>query len=75
MTLKKTLLSLAIATSALAFGASEAFAIGCVARSPTGSYGYSTGYSTVAQARRRALYECAIRTPRGYYCRITRCSY
>ena len=27
------------------------------------------------EARQRALYECAIRTPRGYTCYITQCRY
>ena len=27
------------------------------------------------EARQRALYECAIRTPRGYTCYITSCRY
>jgi hypothetical protein len=45
----------------------------CVARSPTGSYGYSTNIGTLAGARLIALRQCAIRTPRGLVCVITRC--
>jgi hypothetical protein len=52
--------------------AGDAAAWTCHARSPTGSWGWGSAGSIPA-AQRRALYECAIRTPRGYVCRITRC--
>jgi hypothetical protein len=65
--------TLAIAGAMLAFAPSEASAWVCRAASPTGSWGtgwhnYSLGY-----ARRRALAECAVRTPRGFVCYITGC--
>jgi hypothetical protein len=44
----------------------------CEARS---AYAYGWGQGSLSYARRRALSECAVRTPRGYYCRITRCTY
>jgi len=46
----------------------------CYARSPNGSYGYSAWVSSLALARSEALYQCAIRTPRGLVCVITSCS-
>ncbi len=44
----------------------------CTARSP---YASGWGSGNLNYARRRALHECAIRTPRGYTCYITSCSY
>jgi hypothetical protein len=44
----------------------------CTARSRTGSYGYWTA-PALSTARRGALTQCAIRTPRGVLCRITSC--
>lgn len=49
---------------------SPAEAAYCQARS---RYATGWGSGTLTNARRRALYECAIRTPRGYTCYITRC--
>jgi hypothetical protein len=43
----------------------------CIARSRI-AYGYWTS-PYLAVARRRALVQCALRTPRGYACVITRC--
>ena len=43
----------------------------CTARSVF-AYGVWTA-RTLAAARAGALYQCAIRTPHGYMCRITRC--
>ncbi len=66
------------AVAAAAFGAfsfatpSTAEAAYCTARSPYAS-GWGSGH--LNYARRRALAECAIRTPRGYTCYITSCSY
>lgn len=51
----------------------EAAAWGCEARGTTGARGSSWNYSTRAQATRRALNECAVRTPRSGRCRITYC--
>lgn len=50
----------------------EAQAWACRAGSPTGSWGLGTSYN-VYSARRRALLECAVRTPRGYRCYVTGC--
>jgi hypothetical protein len=44
----------------------------CVARSVTGSYGWGRS-PYLRRARAIALNQCAIRTRRGYYCRITSC--
>ncbi len=44
----------------------------CVARSII-AVGYWTSTS-LAVARRQALVQCAVRTPRGYNCLITRCT-
>jgi len=69
----KQLLSAAALAAVLAPAlASDASAWTCHARSPTGSWGWGSAGSIPA-AQRRALYECAVRTPRGYVCRITRC--
>jgi hypothetical protein len=54
------------------YTAPEAQAWGCEARSPS-SRGWSSGYNSRAQAQRRALQECAVRTPRNRTCRITYC--
>lgn len=51
---------------------SSAEAAYCEARSRFAS-GWGSG--SLATAQRRALYECSIRTPRGYTCYITRCRY
>jgi hypothetical protein len=66
---RKVLMGLVVVTAALSFAPSLADAAACYARSPTGSYGWGTGNWSYARAR--ALAECAARTPRGYYCRIT----
>lgn len=51
----------------------EADAWACEARGTSGARGWSTRYSSRAQASRRALNECARRTPRSGRCRITYC--
>jgi hypothetical protein len=43
----------------------------CTARSRV-AYGVATS-GVLATARRGALYQCAVRTPRGLVCLITRC--
>jgi hypothetical protein len=66
------------AIAASAFAASSfvtptaAHAAYCEARSA-----YSSGWvsGSLNYARRRALAECAVRTPRGYTCYITGCRY
>lgn len=52
---------------------STAEAAYCEARSR-----YASGWGqsgSIQRARQRALYECAVRTPRGYNCYITSCRY
>ncbi len=44
----------------------------CYANSRTGSYGWAVNRS-LHTAQRRALWECARRTPRGYTCYIRSC--
>ena len=57
----------------LALDVTEAQAWYCKATSPTGSWGWGrSGYR--GQAVSIALNECAIRTPRGYVCRLRYCS-
>lgn len=51
---------------------SAAEAAYCEARS---RYASGWGSGTLPNARSRALYECAIRTPRGYTCSIRHCRY
>lgn len=59
-------------TTASFVSPSKAEAAYCEARSRFAS-GWGSG--ALHTARQRALYECAIRTPRGYNCYITRCRY
>jgi hypothetical protein len=61
-----------LAGSAFFHSAPEAQAWGCEARSPN-SRGWSSGYRSRTEATRRALRECAVRTPRNRTCRITYC--
>ena len=74
--MKKYLAVAAIAAAAFATTSfvtpSSAEAAYCVARSP---YASGWGQGSLSYARRRALHECAIRTPRGYTCYITSCRY
>jgi len=51
---------------------SKAMAYYCVARSATGSWGWGTSGS-LSGAKGIALYQCAVRTPRSYYCYVTYC--
>jgi hypothetical protein len=51
---------------------SEASAWYCEARGGTGASGWGTSYY-LANARRIALRQCAVRTPRGYMCYVTGC--
>jgi hypothetical protein len=71
MEMKKWFLMVALAGSAMAMASTEASAWYCRADSPS-AYGWATRYSLWA-AKRRALYECAIRTPRYQTCYITSC--
>ena len=64
------LASAAILTGVVA-APSQAFACYCEARS---AYAWGWGaHSYCSSAKRRALSECAVRTPRGYWCYITFC--
>lgn len=51
---------------------SKAMAYYCVARSATGSWGWGQAGS-LSRAKSIALYQCAVRTSRRYYCYITYC--
>ncbi len=51
---------------------SEASAAYCQARSATGASGWARNYS-LARAEYYALYQCALRTPRGVMCYIQYC--
>lgn len=63
----------AVMMFAFAMSPSEAAAWTCGARSATGAWG--VGWSgSLLQAKRIALFQCAVRTPRGYYCRVTACA-
>lgn len=41
----------------------------------TGHWGWGAHNYSESYARRRALAECAVRTPRGYTCRLRSCVY
>lgn len=75
--MKKLLAVAAIAAATFTTGSfvspSTAEAAYCEARSRFASGWGSSG--SINRARRRALYECARRTPRGYTCYITHCRY
>lgn len=74
--MKKLLAIAAVATAGFAGSSfvtpSSAEAAVCTARS---AYASGWGSGSLNYARRRALHECAIRTPRGYTCYITSCRY
>ena len=50
----------------------QAFACYCQAASPF-AYGWGTS-SSCSRATRTALRQCAIRTPRGYWCYLSFCT-
>jgi hypothetical protein len=62
-----------VAATITAMMPAQAMAYYCVARSPTGSSGWGVSGS-LGNAKGIALYQCAIRTPKRYYCYITYCS-
>jgi hypothetical protein len=64
----------AVVLSLLAPVVAQARVYSCVARSPTGSYGYSKNMYPLSRARLVALNQCAIRTPRNRVCVITACT-
>jgi len=72
--MRNLILATVVATGLLAIVPTPASAWACVAQSATGSYGWGSHPTSLAYARRRALVECAVRTPRYARCYITSCS-
>jgi hypothetical protein len=70
---KTILASLFIAAVAITLMPSEASAWVCYARGDTGATGWGSHPYSLSYARRRALAECAVRTPRGSMCYLTGC--
>jgi hypothetical protein len=70
---KGRLASIAAAGAALAVSSSDASAWVCYARDTTGATGWGSHNCSLAYARRRALFECSVRTPRRARCFITGC--
>jgi hypothetical protein len=70
---KKILASLVFAAVTTAFLATDAMAWTCTARSANGSSGWGSHPYSLNYAKRRALNECALRTPRNYTCVLTGC--
>jgi hypothetical protein len=71
----KILASFVFAIVTMSFLATDALAYRCTARSANGSSGWGSHPTSPGYARRRALNECAIRTPRNYTCVITECDF
>jgi hypothetical protein len=69
--LKAIIVALFLVGAMLA-GSTDAFAFYCRATSATGAWGWGQSAS-LYRAERIALANCAIRTPRGYVCRLRRC--
>lgn len=69
-------IGLAALVLAITFAASHgaALAWGCIAVSEEGTYGYSYSFDEEADARERALNECANRTTEESVCEITECN-
>lgn len=70
--MKGWLASIVLAGATLTFFSSDASAWVCYARGTTGATGWGSNYN-LTYARRRALVECSVRTPRGARCFITGC--
>lgn len=70
---RRTALAALVLTTAFALSHSSALAWGCIAVSEEGSYGYSYNYDYEADAREKALTECANRTTEESVCEITEC--
>lgn len=69
----KTLIALSAVTMlSIAAMPTEASAWYCRATSTSGAYGWGTS-SSISSAKVRALYECAIRTPRNHTCYLRSC--
>jgi hypothetical protein len=71
--MRNYLAAIVIAGAGLLFFSAEASAWICQARSPTGAWGRGWHNYSLSYARRRALAECAIRTPRYSRCYLTGC--
>lgn len=69
--MKTTVAVITLAFAALTFAPSEASAWYCRARSPS-AWGWGSSAS-LAQAKHRALMECAVRTPRRQTCYVRSC--
>ena len=68
--MKAIMASLIVAATLLAAGPAQAWY--CRAEGSTGAWGWGRSYS-LRTAQRIALYQCAIRTPRGERCVISYC--
>ena len=69
----KSLIAASAITALLMFaGASQASAWYCQANGTTGATGWGTS-GNLSVAQRRALAECAVRTPRGHMCYLQFC--
>jgi hypothetical protein len=71
--MKKTIAMLCLALGFMVLESNQASAFYCEARGTTGASGWGRS-SNPGQARRIALRECAIRTPRRAVCRIMFCN-
>ncbi len=69
--MKSALAIAGVASVLVAAAPASAQAWYCYASS-SHAYGWANNYS-LRRAKRAALYQCAIRTRRGYYCRIRYC--
>jgi len=72
--MKNLIIALVIGAGALALAPTEASAWICYARGTTGATGWGSHPYSLGYARRRALAECAIRTPRYARCYLTGCN-
>ena len=70
--MKKALILTCLTIGLITLETSQASAFYCEARASTGSWGWGRSQSP-DRARRIALQECAVRTPRRAVCRITYC--
>lgn len=72
--MKRTGLAGLVLAAFFATSHSAALAWGCIAVSEEGTYGYSYSFNEEADARERALNECANRTTEESVCEITECN-
>ena len=71
--MKKAMVLLSLTLGFVALEANQASAFYCEARGTTGASGWGRSFNP-GQARRIALRECAVRTPRRAVCRIMFCN-